>query len=126
MAPQTPLRKRLTAIKEAVRAPLRPGGQSEQVLRTLERMRNAQRVAEEEDEKAYRFRLSPVAAGIALAVMAATVGWSYFMGYMVGLGQNPARQVARLTGGGHVTHAMLAGAEELIAAAEQYKAGLAQ
>ncbi len=98
MAPQTPLRKRLTAIKEAVRAPLRPGGQSEQVLRTLERMRNAQRVAEEEDEKAYRFRLSPVAAGIALAVMAATVGWSYFMGYMVGLGQNPARQVARLTG----------------------------
>lgn len=98
MASQTPLRKRLTAIKEAVRAPLRPGGQSEQVLRTLERMRNAQRVAEEEDEKAYRFRLSPVAAGIALAVMAATVGWSYFMGYMVGLGQNPARQVARLTG----------------------------
>lgn len=98
MAPQTPLRKRLTAIKEAVRAPLRPGGQSEQVLRTLERIRNAQRVAEEEDEKAYRFRLSPVTAGIALAVMAATVGWSYFMGYMVGLGQNPARQVARLTG----------------------------
>lgn len=98
MAPQTPLRKRLTAIKEAVRAPLRPGGQSEQVLRTLERMRNAQRVAEEEDEKAYRFRLSPVAAVIALAVMVATVGWSYFMGYMVGLGQNPARQVARLTG----------------------------
>lgn len=45
MAPQTPLRKRLTAIKEAVRAPLRPGGQSEQVLRTLERMRNAQRVS---------------------------------------------------------------------------------
>lgn len=98
MAPQTPLRKRLTAIREAMRAPLRPGGQSEQVLRTLERMRNAQRVAEEEDEKAYRFRLSPVTAGIALAVMAATVGWSYFMGYMVGLGQNPARQVARLTG----------------------------
>lgn len=98
MTRQVPLRKRLTAVKEALRAPLRPGGQSEQVLRTLERMRNAQRVAEEEDEKAYRFRLSPVAAGIALAVMAATVGWSYFMGYMVGLGQNPARQVARLTG----------------------------
>ena len=91
-------RKRLAAVRECLRAPLRPGGQSEQVLRTLERMRKARRVAEEEDEKAYRFRLSSVAAGIALAVMAATTGWSYFMGYMVGLGQNPARQVARLTG----------------------------
>ncbi len=98
MAQQPPIRKRLAALKEAMRAPLRPGGQSEQVLRTLERMRTAQRAAEEEDEKAYRFRLSPVTAGIALAVMAAAAGWSYFMGYMVGLGQNPARQVARLTG----------------------------
>ena len=35
-------------------------------------------------------------------------------------------ELARLTGGEHVTQAMLAGAEELIAAAEQYKAGLAQ
>ena len=33
-------------------------------------------------------------------------------------------ELARLTGGEHVTQAMLAGAEELIAAAEQYKAGL--
>lgn len=98
MARQTPLRKRLAAVRECLRAPLRPGGQSEQVLRTLERMRAARRVAEEEDKKAYRFRLSSAAAAIALAVMAATAGWAYFMGYMVGLGQNPARQVARLTG----------------------------
>lgn len=98
MAQQTTLRKRLAAIREVLRAPLRPGGQSEQVLRTLERMRTAQRAAEEEDKKAYRFRFSPVTVGIALAVMGATVGWAYFMGYMVGLGQNPARQVARLTG----------------------------
>lgn len=98
MAQQTSLRKRLAAIREAMRAPLRPGGQSEQVLRTLERMRTAQRAAEEEDEKAYRFRFSPVTVVIALAVMGAATGWSYFMGYMVGLGQNPARQVARLTG----------------------------
>ena len=34
------------------------------------------------------------------------------------------RELARLTGGAHVTAAMLAGAEELIAGAEQYKAGL--
>ena len=68
-----------------MRAPLRPGGQSEQVLRTLERMRNAQRVAEEEDEKAYRFRLSPVAAGIAdktgvatALITAAVVGGAMF------------------------------------------------
>ena len=34
------------------------------------------------------------------------------------------RELARLTGGAHVTAAMLAGAEELIAGAEQYKASL--
>lgn len=33
-------------------------------------------------------------------------------------------ELARLTGGSHVTSAMLAGAEELIAGAQQYKAGL--
>ena len=33
--------------------------------------------------------------------------------------------LARLTGGDRITPAMLEGAEELIAAAEQYKAGLA-
>ena len=36
------------------------------------------------------------------------------------------RELARLTGGDRITPAMLEGAEELIAAAEQYKAGLAQ
>ena len=35
------------------------------------------------------------------------------------------RELARLTGGDRITPAMLEGAEELIAAAEQYKAGLA-
>ena len=35
------------------------------------------------------------------------------------------RELARLTGGDRITSAMLEGAEELIAAAEQYKAGLA-
>lgn len=34
------------------------------------------------------------------------------------------RELARLTGGAHITSAMLAGAEELITGAEQYKAGL--
>ena len=34
------------------------------------------------------------------------------------------RELARLTGGAHITAAMLAGAEELIASAEQYKAAL--
>ena len=34
-------------------------------------------------------------------------------------------ELARLTGGDRITPAMLEGAEELIAAAEQYKAGLA-
>ena len=46
--------------------------------------------------------------------------------YFSGTGNSAwaARQLARLTGGAHVTAAMLAGAEELIAGAEQYKASL--
>ena len=40
-------------------------------------------------------------------------------------GGGDRRRGARLTGGDRITPAMLEGAEELIAAAEQYKVGLA-
>lgn len=92
------IRKRLAVLREALRAPLRPGGQSESVLRTLDRMRSAKQRAEEQDATAYRIRLSPLATLLSAVVMIAAIGWAYFMGYMIGLGENPARQVASLTG----------------------------
>lgn len=50
------------------------------------------------DKKRFTLRLSaPMATLLGLILMAA-VGWSFFMGFMVGRGQNPEQRVEQMTG----------------------------
>ncbi|MBQ3059324.1 MAG: SPOR domain-containing protein [Desulfovibrio sp.] len=46
----------------------------------------------------YALRISGMAVGILLAVLAAVVGWAFFMGFMVGSGQSPAQRMEAMTG----------------------------
>ena len=51
-----------------------------------------------EKERRFALRLSLPVAGLLAAVLVVAVGWSFFMGYMVGRGQNPEQRVEQLTG----------------------------
>lgn len=90
------IRKRLAALRDAARGAMRPDGQGDGVMGMLDRVKDANRRAEEENAGAFRLRLStPVIAAI-LVVMAVSVGWTWYMGYMVGQGQDPVVQAGRL------------------------------
>lgn len=90
------IRKKLAALKEAARGAMRPDGQGDVVLGMLDRVKDANRRAEEGNAGAFRIHLSrPVIAAI-LVVMAVSVGWTWYMGYMVGQGQDPVIQAGRL------------------------------
>lgn len=51
-----------------------------------------------EDGRMFTLRLSRPAAAVALAALLMAVAWSFFMGVMVGRGQNPEARVEELTG----------------------------
>ena len=62
-----------------------------------------------EKESRFALRLSLPVAGLLAAVLVVAVGWSFFMGYMVGRGQNPEQRVEQLTGLGGAPAAPAAG-----------------
>ncbi|WP_297670015.1 SPOR domain-containing protein [uncultured Desulfovibrio sp.] len=55
------------------------------------------------EEKRFALRLSLPAAAVLGVVLAVAVGWSFFMGFMVGRGQNPEARVEQMTGLGPET-----------------------
>lgn len=55
------------------------------------------------EEKRFALRLSLPAAAVLGVVLAVAVGWSFFMGFMVGRGQNPEARVEQMTGLGAET-----------------------
>ena len=66
-----------------------------------------------EKERRFALRLSLPVAGLLAAVLVVAVGWSFFMGYMVGRGQNPEQRVEQLTGLGGAPAAPAAAARPL-------------
>ena len=50
------------------------------------------------DKKRLVLRLSPPMATLLGLILMAAVGWSFFMGFMVGRGQNPEQRVEQMTG----------------------------
>jgi cell division protein FtsN len=65
-----------------------------------------------EKERRFALRLSLPVAGLLAAVLVVAVGWSFFMGYMVGRGQNPEQRVEQLTGLGGAPAAPAASAAQ--------------
>ncbi len=57
-----------------------------------------QRIAPAVPKGGFSFTLPPLAAGAVCIVMLACIGWAFFMGYMVGHGQNPGEEMRELTG----------------------------
>ena len=57
-----------------------------------------QRIAPPVPKGGFSFTLPPLAAGAVCIVMLACIGWAFFMGYMVGHGQNPGEEMRELTG----------------------------
>lgn len=50
------------------------------------------------DKRRFTLRLSAPMATLVGVVLVAAVGWSFFMGFMVGRGQNPEQRVEQMTG----------------------------
>ncbi len=50
------------------------------------------------DKRRFTLRLSAPMATVLGVVLMAAVGWSFFMGFMVGRGQNPEQRVEQMTG----------------------------
>ena len=57
-----------------------------------------QRIAPAVPRGGFSFTLPPLAAAAVCVVMLACTGWAFFMGYMVGHGQNPGEEMRELTG----------------------------
>lgn len=70
----------------------------------------------------FSFRLPPLAVAAICVVMLACTGWAFFMGYMVGHGQNPGEEMRELTGIGRPDRETLAEMDKALADSE--KAGL--
>ena len=78
-----------------------------------------QRIAPAEPKSGFSFTLPPLAAGGVCIVMLACIGWAFFMGYMVGHGQNPGEEMRELTGIGRPDRETLAEMDKAMAGSEE-------
>ena len=74
-----------------------------------------QRIAPAVPKGGFSFTLPPLAAGAVCIVMLACIGWAFFMGYMVGHGQNPGEEMRELTGIGRPDRETLAEMDKAMA-----------
>ena len=74
-----------------------------------------QRIAPAVPKGGFSFTLPPLAAGAVCIVMLACIGWAFFMGYMVGHGQNPGEEMRELTGIGRPDRETLAEMDKALA-----------
>lgn len=77
-----------------------------------------QRIAPAVPKGGFSFTLPPLAAGAVCIVMLACIGWAFFMGYMVGHGQNPGEEMRELTGIGRPDREPLAEMDKAMAGSE--------
>ena len=77
-----------------------------------------QRIAPAVPKGGFSFTLPPLAAGAVCIVMLACIGWAFFMGYMVGHGQNPGEEMRELTGIGRPDRETLAEMDKALAGSE--------
>ena len=77
-----------------------------------------QRIAPAVPKGGFSFTLPPLAAGAVCIVMLACIGWAFFMGYMVGHGQNPGEEMRELTGIGRPDRETLAEMDKAMAGSE--------
>lgn len=77
-----------------------------------------QRIAPAEPKSGFSFTLPPLAAGGVCIVMLACIGWAFFVGYMVGHGQNPGEEMRELTGIGRPDRETLAEMDKAMAGSE--------
>ena len=77
-----------------------------------------QRIAPSVPKDGFSFTLPPLAAGAICIVMLACIGWAFFMGYMVGHGQNPGEEMRELTGIGRPDRETLAEMDKAMAGSE--------
>lgn len=77
-----------------------------------------QRIAPSVPKGGFSFTLPPLAAGAICIVMLACIGWAFFMGYMVGHGQNPGEEMRELTGIGRPDRETLAEMDKAMAGSE--------
>lgn len=77
-----------------------------------------QRIAPAVPKGGFSFTLPPLAAGTVCIVMLACIGWAFFMGYMVGHGQNPGEEMQELTGIGRPDRETLAEMDKAMAGSE--------
>lgn len=77
-----------------------------------------QRIAPAVPKGGFSFTLPPLAAGAICIVMLACIGWAFFMGYMVGHGQNPGEEMRELTGIGRPDRETLAEMDKAMAGSE--------
>lgn len=78
-----------------------------------------QRIAPAVPKGGFSFTLPPLAAGAVCIVMLACIGWAFFMGYMVGHGQNPGEEMRELTGIGRPDRETLAEMDKAMAGSEK-------
>ena len=78
-----------------------------------------QRIAPSVPKGGFSFTLPPLAAGAICIVMLACIGWAFFMGYMVGHGQNPGEEMRELTGIGRPDRETLAEMDKAMAGSDQ-------
>ncbi len=76
-------------------------------------------IAPAEPKSGFSFTLPPLAAGGVCIVMLACIGWAFFMGYMVGHGQNPGEEMRELTGIGRPDRETLAEMDKAMAGSEE-------
>lgn len=77
-----------------------------------------QRIAPAVPKGGFSFTLPPLAAGGVCIVMLACIGWAFFMGYMVGHGQNPGEEMRELTGIGRPDKETMAEMDKAMAGSE--------
>lgn len=77
-----------------------------------------QRIAPAVPKGGFSFTLPPLAAGAVCIVMLACIGWAFFMGYMVGHGQNPGEEMRELSGIGRPDRETLAEMDKAMAGSE--------
>lgn len=78
-----------------------------------------QRIAPAVPRGGFSFTLPPLAAAAVCVVMLACMGWAFFMGYMVGHGQNPGEEMRELTGIGRPDRETLAEMDKALAGSEE-------
>lgn len=66
----------------------------------------------------FSLRLPPLAVATLCVVVLISTGWAFFMGYMVGHGQNPGEEVREMTGIGQPDRETLAEMDKALADAE--------